>query len=434
MKVTTKKISETKVKLTVTLNKDDLASARQIAIKNLSKNVKAPGFRKGKVPADLAEQYLNPNEVAQAAVDAAVRRSVPLAFNEAKCFPIHIPEVSVTKYVPDESAEYTAEAEILPDIKLGDLKKLNVKKNVEKVTAKQIDAVLDNVLHAYAEKKATKKKAENGDEVLIDFEGAKDGKPFDGGKAKSYPLTLGSKSFIPGFEEGIVGPEPGDRFDLELTFPKDYGVKDLAGQKVNFNVLLKQVNVVTVPELDDKFAALCGPFKTVDDLKADIKKNLEQQAESRAADAYKDDLVDAFVKTCKVAAPEIMIKDQLKMLRTDVEQNAKRAGMDFETFLKASGIADEKEWEKQAKEIAETRVKSRLVLQILARDNQLDVEDAIVEAKLNELRHVYKNNKEAIENLKRPEVKQDIKNRLIIEDAVNFLVEANEKNQKTKKK
>ena len=424
MKVTTKKLSETSVEIKVVLDKADLKEAEEKAVNRLVKDVKIEGFRKGKAPLDIAKKNINPNDLASVSLDIAVRTSVPKAFEESKSAPLMIPNVEVTKFVPGETVEYTAKADILPEVKLGDYKKLGVKKEEVKVAEKDVKEILDNIQNAYAESKVAKKKAAMGDEVVIDFEGSLNGEKFEGGAAKDFKLGLGSHQFIPGFEEGIVGHESGDRFDLELTFPKDYHAEKLAGKKTVFNVLVKQVNEIVKPALDDELAKKCGPFKTIDELKADIKKNLETQNAAKVDEKFKDDLVNKLVEKSKVSAPEIMVKDQLNIIKNDIAANAARKGLSFEDYLKQTGQTEE-DWEKMAREIAEKRVKASLCLQILARDEKIEVEDEIVDAKINELREVYKKSKEALKNLKDPNVRQDIKNRLTIEKTLNFLVEAN---------
>lgn len=424
MKVKSKKLSDTRIQITVTLDKNDLKTAKEKAIERLVKEVKLEGFRKGKAPRDLAEKVLDENRVNQEALDLAVRTTVPTAFNEVEKSPLVIPRVNVTKFVPNESAEYTAEADILPEVKLGDYKNLKVKKPEVKVTEKDIDEIVENIRKAYAEKKVMKKKAEMGDEVIIDFVGKKDGEPFQGGTAKDYHLALGSKSFIPGFEEGIVGHESGDKFDLKLTFPKDYHEKSLAGAKTVFEVLLKQVNVVELPKLDADFAKKCGPFKDMKALRADIEKNLKAQNEARINEKFKDDLVEALVKASKVSAPEILIEDQLRFIKADIERNAAATGEKLEDYLKKNQMTKE-EWEKQAREIAEKRVKASLVLQILARDAKIEVKDDDVLAKIAELRDVYQKSPEALKNLKDPRIKMDVRNRMVIEKTLDFLVKAN---------
>ncbi|MBR3256979.1 trigger factor [Candidatus Saccharibacteria bacterium] len=432
MKVKSKKLSDTRVEIKVTLEKEDLEKAREKAVARLSREVKLEGFRKGKAPKELAEKALNPNDVNAETIDIAVRTTVPSAFEQAEKSPLVIPNVNVTKYVPGESAEYTATADILPEVKLGNYKDLKAKKEENKVSKSEIDEVVSNIQKAYAEKKTEKKKAEKGDEVIIDFVGKKDGEPFRGGSAKDYPLTLGSNSFIPGFEDGIVRKESGDKFDLPLTFPKDYGEKSLAGEKVVFEILVKQVNKITLPELNDDFAKKCGPFKNMDELRTDIEKNLKLQNEHKILEKYKDDLVEEFVKNSTVSAPEILISDQLNLIKNDMERNAMSAGMKFEDYLKANGMTD-KEWEKKSKEVAEKRVKASLVLQILARDEKISVSEDEVLAKIAELRDVYKKSPEALKNLKDPRVKMDIKNRMTIEKTLDFLVSTNEKSEKPEK-
>lgn len=426
MKSTVKKLSDTKIELKVTLDKSDLEAATKKALERLTKDVKVEGFRKGKAPLEIAQKAVNPNELSSLALDIAVRTTVPKAFADAAKSPLVIPDVNVTKFVPGESAEYTAVADILPEVKLGDYKNLKSKK--EKVTAseKDIKEVLENIRNAYSEKKVAKKSAEMGDEVIIDFVGKKDNKAFDGGTAKDYHLTLGSKQFIPGFEEGIVGHASGDKFDLNLTFPKEYGVKDLAGQKTVFEVLVKQVNEIKKPELNDELAKKCGPFKTIEELKTDIKKNIEAQNEAKALNKFKDDLVNELVKASKVSAPEILIKDQLRLITDDFARNARSRGQELKEYIEAAGEKFD-EWEKEAKKVAEQRVKASLILQILAQTEKITAEDEEVNAKIAELRDVYQKSKEALENLKDPRVKMDIKNRLTIDKTLDYLVKVNTK-------
>ena len=245
-------------------------------------------------------------------------------------------------------------------------------------------------------------------------------------------MTLGSGEFIPGFEEGIVGHAAGDKFDLEVTFPQDYPEKSLAGQKAIFETLVKQVNEVVVPKADDELAKKCGNFETMADLKADIKKNLETQNRHRANEKYRDDLVKELVKGSKVAAPEILIQDQLRFINDDVSRNAASHGMTLEQYLERTGQTME-EWQKAAHELAEERVKASLVLQILAREQNITASPEEVDAKIAELRDLYKKSKEAMANLKKPEVRQDIRNRLIIDKTLDFLVSANESNTKPDK-
>lgn len=432
MKTTTKKLSDTKVEITTTIGAEELKNAREQAVKQLAENLKVQGFRKGKAPLAMAEKQLSPNEISEHTLDLAVRSSMPSAFADAKCEPLAIENVNVVKYVPDETAEFIVTAEILPEVKLGDFKKLSVALESTEASDADVQEIVDNIINAYAEKKVAKKSAELGDEVIIDFVGKKDGEAFPGGSAKDHHLLLGSGQFIPGFEDGIVGHAAGDKLDLELTFPKDYPEKSLAGQKVVFETLLKQVNEVVKPQEDDELAKKCGNFKNMTELRADIKKNLEAQNEHRAMDKFRDDLVKELVSKSKVEAPDILISDQMRFIHDDVVRNAASHGMTFEQYLERAGETAES-WEKQARELAAERVKASLVLQILAREEKVEVAEEEVAAKIAELQDVYKNSKEALANLKKPEVRQDVKNRMIIDKTMELLVDANRDNKPSKK-
>ncbi|MDO4611771.1 MAG: trigger factor [Candidatus Saccharibacteria bacterium] len=423
MKTSSKKLSDTRVEITVTLDAKDLKAAQEKAVAKLAKEVKVQGFRTGKVPADVAQKFIPENDLNAETIDIAVRTTVIEAFRQAEKSPLVLPNVNVTKYVPGEMAEYTATADIVPEVKLGDYKKLGVKRQEVKISAKEVDGVLENIANSFAEKKVAKKAAALGDEVIIDFVGKKDGKAFDGGSAKDYRLGLGSGSFIPGFEEGIVGHAAGDKFDLPLTFPKDYGVKDLAGAKTVFEVLLKQVNEVVKPEIDDKLAEKCG-LKDLKALKEDIKKNLGAQTEHEADNKFKNDLVEALIKKSKIPVPEILIDDQMRAIKDDVTRNAQSQGMDFEQYLERAGETLE-DWEKEARKVAEKRVQGSLALQTLAMKEKITVSDDLVVAKIAELMDVYKKSPEAIKSLKDPNVKMDIKNRLIVEETLNYLAKIN---------
>lgn len=425
MKTKLKKLDGSRVELTATLDADDLKKAEDLAIEELAKEVRVEGFRKGKVPMEVAKKFIPENDLDAKTMDLSVRMTVVSAFEQEKQMPLLRPEISITKFVPGEMLEYVATVEVVPEVTLGDWKNLGVKRETAKIEEKDIKGVLDNIAKSFSEKKAIKRAAKLGDEVIIDFVGKKDGVAFPGGSADNYPLLLGSGNFIPGFEDGIVGHEPGDKFDLELTFPKDYGVEDLAGVKTVFGVLLKQVNEVTEPKIDDELAKKVGPFKDLKALKDDIKKNLAIQTEERLDNKFKDDLIKALVKKSKIGdIPEILVNDQMHGIRDNLERNAQSQGMSAEDYLKRGGETMES-WEKQAKKVAEENVKASLCLQTLAVTEKVTVDDKLVEAKIAELKDVYRKSPEALKNLKDPAVKQDIKNRLTIEAAIDILAKAN---------
>jgi len=424
MKTTKKNLNKTRVELTITLNADDIAPAADKALARLASSIKVAGFRKGKVPLDVAKKHIPENDLASQTLDLAVRTALPKAFEGLH--PISIPEISVDKYVPGELIEFRAASDILPEIKLGNYRALKTKKPDGQLPATSVDEVLNNIAKSFAEKNVVNRPAKLTDEVQIDFTGKIGGKVFDGGSAKDFKLTLGSNQFIPGFEQGIAKHSPGDKFELKLTFPKDYHAAPLAGKKVVFEILLKQVNELTLPPIDDALAAKAGPFKTLKELKADIEKNLKAQSEHTATERYKDALIAELISTSTVDAPETLLADQLRFINLDLEQNLKAHGLTREEYFKKSQKT-ESDWEKEAKQAAESRVKAALILQTLARELNISATDDEVSAKLEELKHAYRQDDTATKNLADPRVHADIKNRITIEKTLDRLVEINSK-------
>lgn len=426
MKHTSKKLSPTEVELNVVVAASDYTKYIDEAVEQLSETVKVPGFRKGKVPASVARKHLDPNTIASTALDLAVRGTLPEALDESGFMPLVAPAVTILKHVPGEALEYTAKFEIIPEIKLAKYSSLKVKRDDAKITDKDVDEALENIRRSFAEKEVVDRAAKLGDEVVIDFTGKKDGVAFQGGSAKSHHLELGSGSFIPGFEEGLVGHKAGEEFDIKLTFPKEYHSKDLAGAKTVFTVLVKQVNENKLPELDAEFAKKCGNFKSIAELKTDIRKNLESQADYKSLESFKDMLVDTLVKESDIPTPEVLVHDHLNRIRAELDDNLARRNMSFEDFLKQNNHSAE-DWDKEAHRLAEQRVRASLALTEIAKKEKLSASEEETDAKLKELKDVYQKSPEALKQLDNPRVAMDIRHRLTIEKAIDKLIELNSK-------
>lgn len=428
MKTTTKHISDTKVMLTITIDAEELAIAGQVATTKLARDVKVAGFRKGKTPVSVAAKNIDPNALQEQTIDNAISKAVAAAFLDSKLQALDRPEVAVLKYVPGEMLEFTAEVEILPVIKLGDYRKLKAKAEKISVTESEIMETIDRVRQSFAEKKDVKRVAKDGDETVIDFIGKKAGVAFDGGTGADYSLTLGSNQFIPGFEEGIIGHKTGDTFDLDLTFPSDYNSADLKGAKVTFTTTLKAVKEVVLPELDDKLAAKSGPFKNVNELKSDTKRELTAQKEREAGEKLKDDLVKQLVAISKVPVPEILVADQSKSIEQDFVSNLMYQGLTLEQYLENKGFENKEKWiETEVKEVAQKRVQAGLVLAELSKIEKIQATADELEAHVDSYKKQYANNAEALKQFEQPEVRRDIAGRLITEKTVDRLVELNSK-------
>ncbi len=428
MKTTVKNLSETKVLLTITVGPEELKAAELVALTKLAKDVKVPGFRKGKTPPSVVAKNVDPTLLSQQTLEDALSKAVADAFTEKNLQPLDRPEVEVKKYVPAKELEFTAETEIVPEVKLGEYKKLKAKIGTVKVDEKDVEDIIDRMRENFSEKKEVERAAKEGDEVTMDFVGKRDGVAFDGGTANDYDLKLGSGQFIPGFEEGIVGHKAGDEFDLELTFPKDYHAKDLQSASVLFTVILKSVHERTLPEVNDEFAAKCGPFTTPEELRADIKRELTDQKEREAKEKLKDDLVKELVENSDVPAPEILIKDQERSIEQDFTQNLMYRGVSLDSYLEMNNLKTKEEWlDKEVRPAAESRVKAGLVLAELSKELKIDASRAELEEHINLYRQQYANNKEALKQFEQPEVQRDIANRLLTEKTVDKLVELNAK-------
>lgn len=428
MKATVKNISETRVLVTVTVDATELEAAEQVALKKLSKEVKVDGFRKGHVPLAIVKKNVDPNALAQETLENALSKGVADAFIGNNLQALERPEVEVKKFVPGDVLEFTAEGDVLPKVTLGDYKKLKITKPEIKVTKADIDEVIERMQKGFAEKKETKDAAKDGDETVIDFVGKQDGVAFEGGTGNDYPLTLGSNSFIPGFEAALVGLKAGDKKDIELTFPRDYHAKNLAGAKVVFETTVKKVNAVTLPELNDEFAAKAGPFTSMKELKDDIKREITAQREREGEDKLKDDVVKQLVAKSKVSVPAVLREDQIKSIEQDLQQNLMYQGMSLEQYLESRGFADREAWVKgEATEAADNRIKAGLVLAELSKELKIEATADELAEHVNMYKDRYKNNPDMAKRFDEPEAQREIANRLITEKTVDELVELNTK-------
>ena len=428
MKTTVKHLSDTRVVVTIALDAAELEAAEQVALHKFAKDTKVNGFRKGKAPLELVKKNTDQALLGQETLENALSKGVAEGFLNNDLQALEQPSIEVKKYVPGQEMEFTAEADVLPEITLGDHKRLKATKQKTEVTDDEVEEVIERIAQSSSEKKAVKRAAKMGDETVIDFVGKLKGEAFPGGTGNDYPLTLGSGSFIPGFEETLVGVKAGDKKDVELSFPKDYHAKDLAGKKVTFETTVKTVNEIVKPKLDDEFAAKVGPFSSMKDLRNDIKREITARNDQKAEDQYKDDLVRDLVKKTKVAAPKALVEMQLQSLEQDLTQNLMYQGMNFEQYLESKGYKDRDEWvKKEAEEAAEFRVKAGLTLAELSKALKVEATSDELASEINTYKTQYANNPEMAKRFDEPEVQREIANRLITEKTVDELVRLNTK-------
>lgn len=432
MQITSQSPNATTSILTVTLNSDELEPIKEQVLKELAKNVKIAGFRPGKAPLEMVQKNVDQQVLHQEFLEETLQKYYPEAARQENLRPVDRPEISLKSFVPFSELVFEATVPVITDVKLPDYKKIKKSRDKAKVTAKDIDDVIDNLRTQSAEKKSVKRAAKTTDQVMIDFSGVdKNGKAIKGADGKDYPLVLGSKTFIPGFEENLDGLKAGDEKTFDVTFPKDYGVSSLAGEKVAFTVTVKDVKAVEKPKLDDEFASKVGPVKTVDELKSDIKKELQKEKQRQADLDYESELVRDITKKSKVEIPDVLIDEQEQRLFDEFKQNLSYRGQTIAEFF-ADKDTNEADYRKdELRPQAEERVKASIVLSEIAEQEGIQVTPEELEVRLQVLKGQYQDAKMQ-EELNKPESRQNIASRMLSEKTVAQLAGYADKNASKK--
>lgn len=418
------KVSDVVTKLTVSLDEKDLADIKKAVFNKLRPEVKADGFRPGKAPDNIVEKKLGSDLVQGEVLEAAVNRFYVMAASQEELKPLDSPNIKVLKFVPYTELEFEAEVEVAPKIKLPDYKKIKKSPKKVTVTEKDIDEVLDRLRLQTAEKKSVDRAAKDKDEVWIDFEGKDSkGEPVKGTDGKNYPLSLGSNTFIPGFEPELIGLKKGDEKTFEVKFPNDYHAKTLANQKVTFSVKVNDVKEVVLPEINDEFAQKVSPLKTVKELRADVKKQLEAEKEGEANSELRKEVLQAVVDKCKFTTPPKLLERVTEQMRNDFEQNLVYRGMTLDQYLDQSGQTKEEFEKTELLENAERRARTSLVLTEIAEAEKLQVSREELDMRLQMLKGQYQQDEKMQEELEKPESRRDIASQLLTEKTIEKLVQ-----------
>jgi len=421
MQVTKKNLSDTKVQLVLIADDKQLQAAKKETLEHLAKDAKLPGFRPGKAPLNMVEKNANQATLQTEFLDRAMNLMYVAALGDQNIRPVSQPAVKITKFVPFTDLEIEVEVEVVGAIKLPDYKKIKKAKTPVKVTAADVTEVIEQLKKREADKKDVTRAAKSGDQTTINFKGVdtKTKEPISGADGKDYPLLLGSNTFIPGFEDNVIGMKAGEEKTFTITFPKDYGVSALQNRKVDFTVTVTKVQEMVEPKVDDAFAAKVGPFKTLDDLKADIKKQLATEKEYQADREYTDALLTDITSKATVAIPEALIEEQIDSLINDQKQNAMYRGQTWQEFLEAQGLTEE-EYRKKLRPDAELRVKAGLVLGQIAEEEKVEITPEELEMRIQMLKAQYPDEKMQAE-LDKPASRRDIASRMISEKTVDKL-------------
>ena len=422
MQITKKQLNPTTVQLTITAGSDELAPAKQAVLTELAKEVKLAGFRKGHAPAAMVEKVVDQQLLQNKVIDHVVNELYTAGLEQEKLRPVAQPEVSLTKFVPFTTLEMNATVEVVGEVKLPDYKKFKVEKKVAAVTDAEIEAVVDDLLARSATKNEVKRAAADGDEVTIDFAGvdAKSQEEIEGAKGEDYPLVLGSNTFIPGFEPELLGLNAGESKTFDVTFPKDYGAAQLQNKKVTFTVTVKLVKERVLPKLDAAFAASVGPFKSVAELRTDIRKQMGTEKEREAQAKLESDVLEQLGQKAQIAMPDSLVEQEIDRMDEEEKRNLMYRGQTWQEHLKAEGKTEEEHRESH-REQAALRVKTGIALGEVAEKEGVRVSQEEFDARLSELKKQY-TDQQMLTELEKPENQRDILSRMLTEKTIAVLV------------
>ena len=382
MNVTVERV-ENEATLKITAPAAEVNAGYKKAVQKIADQANIPGFRKGKAPRAIIEMHYGKEAVKQEAFEIVANKAYSEALNQEKLIPVSDPKVEESTFEEGKDMELTIKVTLKPEPELGEYKGLHVEKKEVEVTDEQVDAQIKDMMGRDAKMVVAEEGAviEKGDFAIIDFAGTVDGEPFSGGEGKGYPLEVGSNSFIPGFEDQLVGLSKGDSTDVEVTFPEDYFVKDLAGKEAIFKVNIPDVKRKELPELNDEYVASKTEFKTVEDLRANYKERMQKAAEANAKAEYEHELIDLAVANAKFSVPEIMIEDKISQMVEEMKMTLESRKMSLDMYMQYTGLDMAKIRENQ-RPVAEENVKTDLVLDAIAKAEDIQVDMADVDAEI----------------------------------------------------
>ena len=423
MSVQVENLEKNMAKLTIEVTAEDLEKALNAAYQRQKKNISIPGFRKGKVPRAMVEKMYGPAVFYEDAVNSLIPQEYAKAADESGLDIVSQPEIDVVQIKKGKPFIFTAEVAVKPEVTLGEYKGLEVPKADLEVTDEEIEAELKkeqekNARTIHVEDRA----AQEGDKVTIDFEGFVDGVAFEGGAGKDYPLTLGSKTFIPGFEEQLVGVALEQPVDVNVTFPEDYQAEELKGKEAVFKCVIHKIEAKELPELDDDFAKDVSEFDTLEEYKKEIKDNIEKRKADAAKTEKENAVVDKAIENAQMDIPEAMVKTQINQMIDDFARRIQSQGLTMEQYMQFTGSTRET-MQEQMRPQAMKRIQSRLVLEKVAEVENIQISDEKLDEELTKMAEMYKMEldkfKELVDDYQKDQMKKD----LAVQEAVTLMAE-----------
>lgn len=426
MEAKMEKIEKNVVKFEIKVEAEKFQEALKRAYNKNVKNFNVPGFRKGKVPMAIVKKYYGIGVLMEDAVNFAIDASYSKALEENNIIPVDYPKVDVITAEEGKEFVYTAEVTVYPEVELGEYKGLKVEKPSYEVTEDAINEKLKEMQQKNA-RIETKEDGEiaTGDTAVIDFKGFIDDVAFEGGEGKDYSLEIGSGTFIDTFEDQLVGAKAGDKVEVNVTFPENYGREELNNKQAKFEVLVKEIKIKELPEIDDEFAKEVSEFDTLAELKEDIVKKMEEENNNRAEREYEDSIIKAVVENAKIDVPEVMVEKEIDTMVRNLEQRLQYQGLNLEQYFQFTGT-DEAKMREYMKENAEVKVKTDLVLEAVEKAENIDATEEELKEKAKEVAKMYSAEEDdkmvdLLMNGQRAALLADVK----VSKTIKFLVENN---------
>lgn len=426
MEAKMEKIEKNVVKFEIKVEAEKFQEALKRAYNKNVKNFNVPGFRKGKVPMAIVKKYYGIGVLMEDAVNFAIDASYSKALEENNIIPVDYPKVDVITAEEGKEFVYTAEVTVYPEVELGEYKGLKVEKPSYEVTEDAINEKLKEMQQKNA-RIETKEDGEiaTGDTAVIDFKGFIDDVAFEGGEGKDYSLEIGSGTFIDTFEDQLVGAKVGDKVEVNVTFPENYGREELNNKQAKFEVLVKEIKIKELPEIDDEFAKEVSEFDTLAELKEDIVKKMEEENNNRAEREYEDAIIKAVVENAKIDVPEVMVEKEIDTMVRNLEQRLQYQGLNLEQYFQFTGT-DEAKMREYMKENAEVKVKTDLVLEAVEKAENIDATEEELKEKAKEVAKMYSAEEDdkmvdLLMNGQRAALLADVK----VSKTIKFLVENN---------
>ncbi len=423
MSVQVENLEKNMAKLTVTVSADKFEKAMQEAYMKQRGNIRIPGFRKGKVPRAMIEKVYGPEVLFDDAANVVINQEYPEAMDESGLEIVSRPDIEVTQIEKGKEFVFVAEVAVKPDVKLGEYKGVKVTKSEVAVTDKEIDAEIENTRKMQARTvEVTDRPVQEGDTAVIDYEGFCDGVAFEGGKGENHALEIGSHSFIDTFEEQLIGKNAGDETEVNVTFPEKYHSAELAGKPALFKVKIHAVKTKEVPELNDEFVSLVSEFETLDEYKEDVKKKLLKRKEDAAKGAKEDEAVQQIIDASEMEIPDPMIDMQCENMIQEFESRISQQGLTLEQYMQFSGSSIEK-MKDQVRPEAVQRIQSSLVLEQIAKEENVEVTEEEISAQIEKLAAAYGMPGEKMKEFLSDEDKESIERNISVEKAVAIIME-----------